>query len=229
MEENLEAQEVVTVSASQNHTATVIFLHGLGQSNLTWKLVVTEALAPRLPQVQWILPQAADKPVSMNQGMRRPSWFDISRLPPGNDEFDELGVTESIALIENVILSQVHSGLDSRRIVLVGFSQGACLSMMVALTTLHELGGVASLSGWIPPRVRDQMIHTASSLAVLWLHGEADIEVPISYGEDAVSFLRSQVGIPDDLVQFKSYDGLAHAINDEELNDLASWLETLVV
>lgn len=72
------------------------------------------------------------------------------------------------------------------------------------------------------------MIHTAPNLAVLWLHGNADIEIPKSYGEDAVSFLRYQVEIADELVQFKCYDGLAHAINDEELNDLASWLEKLL-
>lgn len=73
-----QPQEIVRVSASQDHTATVIFVHvrsdhltsyseprlnrpiiqGLGQSNLTWKIVVTEALAPRLPHVGWILPQA---------------------------------------------------------------------------------------------------------------------------------------------------------------------------
>lgn len=36
------------------------------------------------------------------------------------------------------------------KVALVGFSQGAALSMVLALTSLHDLGGVASLSGWIP-------------------------------------------------------------------------------
>ena len=49
----------------------------------------------------------------------------------------------------------MHAGIDSRNIVLIGFSQGAALSLMVGLTTLHELGGVVSLSGWIPCRMRD--------------------------------------------------------------------------
>jgi hypothetical protein len=31
---------------------------GLGQTNLTWKMVITEALAPKLPNIQWILPHA---------------------------------------------------------------------------------------------------------------------------------------------------------------------------
>jgi lysophospholipase-2 len=97
--------------------------------------------------------------VSVNQGHRRPSWFDIRRLPPGSSEFDEHGLSESVALIENLILSQVHAGIDSRRIVLAGFSQGAALSLMVALTTLYFLGGVVSLSGWIPPPARHVSAH----------------------------------------------------------------------
>jgi hypothetical protein len=95
------------------------------------------------------------RPVTLNQDQRRPSWFNISRLPPNLEEYDENGVASSVRSIENIILSQVYSGIDPGRIVLVGFSQGAALGMMVALTTLHELGGVASLSGWIPRHSRD--------------------------------------------------------------------------
>ncbi|KNZ78138.1 Acyl-protein thioesterase 1, partial [Termitomyces sp. J132] len=87
-------------------------------------------------------------------GHSRPSWFDVTRTPPGPNEFDERGVVESIGVIENIILSQVYIGIDSRRIILAGFGQGAALGMMVALSTLHHLGGVVSLSGWIPPPAR---------------------------------------------------------------------------
>lgn len=91
----------------------------------------------------------------MNQNQSRPSWFDISRLPPSSDEYDEVAIAESVSYIENLILGEVHSGIDSRRVILVGFSQGAALSLLVALTSLHDLGGVASLSGWIPIRARE--------------------------------------------------------------------------
>jgi len=135
----------------------------------------------------------------------------------------------------------VHSGIDSRKIVLVGFSQGAALSLMVGLTTLHELGGVASLSGWIPCRMRDvshdskfphhnvdttskQMIHTGLYLPILWCHGTNDIEIPDSMGEDAISFMQHTLNIPEECLTYKRYENLAHMINDAELDDLASWL-----
>jgi lysophospholipase II len=136
----------------------------------------------------------------------------------------------------------VHSGIDSRNIVLVGFSQGAALSLMVGLTTLHELGGIVSLSGWIPFRIRDvsqestlsyhnnadivpkQMIHTGLYLPILWCHGMNDNEIPHHYGEDAIFFMQHTLDIPEQHLTYKRYEGMAHAINDAELNDLALWL-----
>lgn len=92
--------------------------------------------------------------VGYHPGEIHPSWFDITTLPPGPNEYDEQTILESISVIEGIISSQVQAGLDARRIVLVAFSQGAALSSMVALTTRHRLGGVVSLSGWIPPRAQ---------------------------------------------------------------------------
>lgn len=150
----------------------------MGQNNATWQMAFAKALAPQFPTVQWLLPQAyvptycavnstyTNSPlsssvpysplrrVSMNQGMLRPSWFDIWRLPPHPSEYDEQAITESISAIEEIILNQIHSGIDSRRIFLMGFSQGAALSLCVGLSTLNELGGIISLSGWLPHAYR---------------------------------------------------------------------------
>lgn len=59
-----------------------------------------------------------------------------------------------MAAIENLVMHEVRTGTPPTRIALVGFSQGGALAMMTALTTLQELAGVASLSGWIPQQSR---------------------------------------------------------------------------
>lgn len=71
--------------------------------------------------------------------------------------WDEAGMSRSVGVVEQIILSEVHAGIDPRKILLVGFGQGATLALMVALTTLHDLGGVASLSGSLPrgPQARE--------------------------------------------------------------------------
>ena len=93
--------------------------------------------------------------MTYSNGRLRPSWFDIHHLPPHTDELDEIEVSTSIKAIEQLILSEVHIGIDPERILLAGFSQGAALCLMTALTTLPDIGGVVSLAGWIPHRIRE--------------------------------------------------------------------------
>lgn len=79
------------------------------------------------------------------------SWFNTTSMSSHHSGWDEAGMSRSVNTVEHLILSEVHTGIDPRKIVLVGFGQGATLALVVALTTLHDLGGVASLSGSLPP------------------------------------------------------------------------------
>ncbi|RPD58437.1 Phospholipase/carboxylesterase [Lentinus tigrinus ALCF2SS1-6] len=221
-----EGTEPLVIAPTEDHSATVVFVHGMGQTNGSW-LPILRSVVDRLPRVKWILPQAPNAPVTYSQGRIRPSWFNIESLPPCNCH-DEPGVAASVARLENLVMSEVRNGTTSSKIVLVGFSQGAALSLMTALTTLHELGGVASLSGWIPQQSRQAMQQMEPSLPVFWSHGTADQEVPLSYGEESTTFLRNNLHFPADKVLFQTYEGLEHAVNEDVLNDLAVWLARIL-
>ncbi|TFY82354.1 hypothetical protein EWM64_g1655 [Hericium alpestre] len=214
---------VLRFPATQSRQATVIFLHGLGQTTEVWRATM-HWFFRQFPNIEWILPQAFSKPVSYNQGQLRASWFDIGNLPPGYLEWDEAGISQAIGSIEGIIQAEVHRGVDSRKIVLMGFSQGAALSLMVGLTSLHELGGVASLSGWIPHRMREHIIQTDPSLPVFWGYGINDTDIPPYYSEEAMGFLRDVLRFPAHLLCFKGYQGLGHSVSTEEMNDLTNWL-----
>ena len=62
-------------------------------------------------------------------------------------------------------------------------------------------------------------------LSVLWCHGGADNDIPISYANNAVAFLRNTVKIPSSKLHFRVYDDLGHTIHDNELSDVISWLQ----
>lgn len=62
------------------------------------------------------------------------------------------------------------------------------------------------------------------SLPVFWTHGTADTEVPLSYGEEACSFLSRSLHIPDENIVFKTYEGLEHTVDEAVMSDLAEWL-----
>ncbi|OJT13223.1 Acyl-protein thioesterase 1 [Trametes pubescens] len=178
----------------------------------------------------WLSDYVLDRrtvPVTYNHGQSRPSWFDIANLPPCNC-YDEPGAAASVATIESLVTAEVRSGTPPTRIALIGFSQGGAVAMMTALTTLQELGGVASLSGWIPQPSRQAMLQLEPCLPVFWAHGIPDTEVPISYGEESVDFLQESLHISDDKLVFKKYEQLEHTVNDGELDDLAVWLTQLL-
>ena len=90
------------------------------------------------------------RPVSWNQGTLRPSWFNIWNLPPVPSEYDEESMKKSVSTIQGFIREQIEAGMDAGNIFLMGFSQGAATSLCAGLTLEDEIGGVVSLSGWIP-------------------------------------------------------------------------------
>lgn len=72
------------------------------------------------------------------------------------------------------------------------------------------------------------MMHSAPSFPILWCHGAADKEIPISFGQDAVAFLHNTAGFSHSRLQIRVYDDLGHAINDAELNDVVCWLQCIL-
>lgn len=64
--------------ATARHTATVIFVHGLGDTGHGWGSAVENwRRRQRLDEVKFILPHAPSIPITCNMGMRMPGWYDI--------------------------------------------------------------------------------------------------------------------------------------------------------
>ncbi|KAI9318324.1 Phospholipase/Carboxylesterase-domain-containing protein [Zopfochytrium polystomum] len=86
----------------QRHTATVFFLHGLGDSARGWAPFA--AIAPALPHVRFVLPTAPAIPVGINEGAVMPAWFDIHAF----GKYDEQGVLDSMAACSGERLRDVR-------------------------------------------------------------------------------------------------------------------------
>lgn len=71
----------ISIPARAKHVASVIFIHGLGDSGAGWSfLPELFAAQSRLPGIRWILPSAPNNAVTINGGMKMPSWYDIKSL-----------------------------------------------------------------------------------------------------------------------------------------------------
>ncbi|XP_022909459.1 acyl-protein thioesterase 1 [Onthophagus taurus] len=209
----------VVIAASAKHTATIIFLHGLGDTGAGWASAMA---AIRAPHVKVVCPTAPTMPVTLNAGYRMPSWFDLKSLDIGGPE-DEDGIKAACKLVHGMIETEIKAGLSADRIILGGFSQGGALALYSALRFPQKVAGVVALSCWLPLHKSFPMdMVCPTDLPVLLCHGDCDPVVPYKLGQMTSSVLKNFLKDTD----FKSYRGLMHTSSDEELRDVKDFIDT---
>ncbi|GAA5826828.1 hypothetical protein JCM5353_005410 [Sporobolomyces roseus] len=221
----------VVLEAIGKHTATVIFAHGLGDTAAGW-VPLAQSLRSKYKHIKWVLPTAPTQPVSINMGMKMNSWFDIQSLPPAELRADDdKGMLESVRTINSLITQETDAGLASDRILVGGFSQGACIAYLTALTSERKLAGVAALSGWlgmaekIKSGGQQMMTDHATKLRVFHGHGTGDQVVKYVWGKESVDKL-AEFGLKD--IEFKSYPGMQHSFCEEEQADLEKFIQKVL-
>lgn len=68
------------------------------------------------------------------------------------------------------------------------------------------------------------MIHTEPNLPIFWGHGTADEQIPLTFAQECLQFLRGTLNVSDEKLTFVRYEALAHATNEREFEDLAGWM-----
>jgi phospholipase/carboxylesterase len=149
------------------------------------------------------------------------AWFDVELLPDGFS-IDAAQLRASRDRVAQFIGEAAAAyGADPERVYLLGFSQGAIVSLATALANPAAVAGVAALSGRIPPEVvpwiapREEL----AGLPILVIHGVRDTVIPIGYAHNARQVLE---GLPVDLT-YREYD-MAHEINARALSEVTAWL-----
>uniref|UniRef100_A0A1B6GVW1 palmitoyl-protein hydrolase n=1 Tax=Cuerna arida TaxID=1464854 RepID=A0A1B6GVW1_9HEMI len=212
----------VVIAATAKQTATLIFLHGLGDTGHGWASAITEI---RQPYMKVICPTAPTMPVTLNNGFRMPSWFDLKSLEASGPE-DEAGIKKAAESIHAMIEAEEKDGIPSHRIVLGGFSQGGALALYSALTFPKKLAGVMALSCWLPLHKSFPAALNAANkeTPIFQCHGDCDPIVPYKWGQLTASILKTLVKS----TEFRSYRGMMHSSSEEELQDLKSFVEKIL-
>jgi len=208
----------------EGHDATVIWLHGLGDTGRGWA-DTAEALQPVLTKTLFLYPTAPTQPVTCHRGKSMPSWFDIASLDHTLFGPDPPGLLESSKYVQGLIHSQLDAGIAPERIVLVGFSQGGAVALDAALHCRLRLGGVLMLSSFVASSLTTRSTLVESSPRVDFFHGEADSLVPISWAREGRLELE-QAGLK---TSFRSYPRLQHAACLEEMDDVMNVLAGILV
>lgn len=200
----------------------LIFLHGLGDTGHGWASAMGGL---RTPNMKVICPTAQTMPVTLNQGFPMPSWFDLFSLDINGKE-DEAGIKKASALVHKMIQDEIKGGIEAKRIILGGFSQGGALALYSALTFPQQLAGVMALSCWLPLHASfPGAKKTGDTLPVLQCHGDADPIVPFRVGQMSAAAIKAFMKAST----FNTYRGLSHSSSDEELADMKKFIEENVI
>ena len=142
----------VVLKARAQHTATMIFLHGLGDTGHGWAAGLNQI---RPDHLKIVCPNAPSIPVTLNMGLVMPAWFDIKHLPDDNkptSREDLEGVEASTKVLQTIIDMEARALPDggSGRIMIGGFSQGGAIALNNLIKYKQKLAGCVALSTYIP-------------------------------------------------------------------------------
>jgi phospholipase/carboxylesterase len=218
-----ETADAVVLAPATQASASVIWLHGLGADGHDFVPVVPELKLPPSPGVRFVFPHAAVRPVTLNMGMRMRAWYDIKTLT-AEGRADEQGLRESIARVGALVAAERAAGIEPRRIVIAGFSQGGAVALHAALRHPEPLAGVLGLSCYLPLQATLAAEATEANrpTPILMCHGTQDPVLPIPLGLMARDWLRA-AGYR---VDWKEYP-MQHQVCLPEIQDVAAWLRNL--
>lgn len=218
--------DTVTIHPNDgNHSATIVLMHGLGDSADGW-VDSAQDLALKLPYCKFILPTAGQLPVTLNGGHRMNAWYDIVGLDDRAGESCE-GIDASVERVRGILAAEAALGIPYNRMLLAGFSQGGALALFTGLQGPIEqrLAGVLILSGYCPGYSKFRLTPGLEDLPVLHCHGTAD---PVVRHEWAVKTKEHVMGQGHTRYELKDYIGMQHTASQSELAYATAFLLSLL-
>jgi predicted esterase len=184
----------------------VIMVHGrnAGPANIL-------DLTPRLarPEVTYLAPAAANR-----------TWYPNSFMAPIAS--NEPGLSSALGMLAALVARIEAAGVQKSRIVMLGFSQGACLAAEFAVRHAARYGGVVVFSGGVigPPGTTWDESGRFEGTPMFFGCSDRDSHVP----ESRVIESAELCGRMGAAVTRRIYPGMGHLINDDEL----AWAQALL-
>jgi predicted esterase len=183
-----------------------ILIHGRGASAEDI-LTLTQELRPK--DVAYLAPQAAGH-----------TWYPYSFLEP--IEQNEPGITSGLGVMSGLIEQVGRDGVTPDRIVMIGFSQGACLSLEFAARHAQRFAGVAGLSGGLigPPGTPRHYAGSFGGTPVFLGCSDIDPHIPLDRVHETAEVFRRMGADVDERI----YARMGHTVIRDELDAVSAIL-----
>ena len=197
-----ETQEVVRAGKSlEEADAAIIVIHGRGA---TAQSMIPLAQALNAESIAVLAPQAANY-----------EWYPQRFTAPKEQNEPYLG--SALTMLEQLVQEVENSGIPKDRLILSGFSQGACLTSEFAAQNPVRYGGLLIFSGGLigdgPSAPRESYQGSLDSTPVFIGCSDRDAHIPLTRVQETTQILTS---LGADVTE-KIYPGMGHTINEDEL------------
>ena len=204
-------QPVIQSGASlKDAKAAMILLHGRGadaQDILT--------LVPELdqPDFAYLAPNANGN-----------TWYPQSFMAPVSQ--NEPGISSGLQTIADVLAQLSQAGFPPEKVMLLGFSQGACLSLEFIARNARRYGGVAGLSGGLigPEGTPRNYNGSLAGTPVFLGCSDVDFHVPKERVSETAKILQELGGE----VTERLYPNMEHTINQDEIDVVQGMMSSVL-
>jgi phospholipase/carboxylesterase len=145
------------------------------------------------------------------------TWYPYSFMAPR--EQNEPGISSGLAVIESLVTTLLARGFAAERIMLLGFSQGACLTSEFSIRHPRRYGGVMALSGGLigpPGTTWDDVTTSLDGTPVFLGCSDVDPHIPAERVRESEAVFR-RLGAA---VTRKLYPGMGHIVSGDEIENV---------
>jgi predicted esterase len=191
--------------------AAMLLLHGRGARAEDILSLVDELDQPGFA---YLAPQAAGN-----------TWYPNRFLAPL--EANEPWLSSALVFVRGVLDEVINAGIPPEQVMLLGFSQGACLALEFAARNARRYGGVVGLSGALigPESMARQDKGSLAGTPVFLGCSARDVHVPKERVQATTEVLSRLEGE----VTERLYPNLDHAVNQDELDFVRGMMQRLLV
>ena len=220
-------KEIHLIPKSGKYNFVYIFIHGLFASPMNFVDRFDKYNGPLPDSFKIILPCAPVQNADFNKGKPTTSWFNISTKYGGviyEDCIDYKQLEASSNIIKNIIHEEAKLlKKDYSKIFVSGFSQGACLSFHIGLSSEHLLGGIVCFCG-VPFSYTTINENNRKNLNIFTALGGKDGFFQLDFSK---SQIQNIVGKNSNLL-IKEYLNNDHQVYDDELKDMKNFILNII-
>lgn len=212
----------MTIHHADPHAGQPVFTHGQPLSGARAAVILLHGrggtaddilrLSASLPQagLSYLAPQAAGG-----------TWYPQRFFAPL--AANEPWLSSALGVVRKLLEEIIAAGVARERVLVGGFSQGACLALESIARLGGRLGGGFALSGGLigPSATKRAHDHAIDGTPVFLGCGDNDTHIPLASVEESARVLRSLGAVVTDRI----YPGLGHGVIQDEIQHVSALID----